>query len=706
MTGAKQPSSIFDEYNFTPDERNVVASFLATAFPTCEDGHWYSRAEDHGPILRSCGAMALSGYALERAVLGKLEIAIRAARKAYRIHPLPVYIFELAQLIEERQGLPSAAHTYLTFLDEQSAFNPTAIEQSALRMRDVAGAISDAQSRLRRAKNENKPGAPNPDLLFCPNPRCECEMEMTARLRRTPLHALACPKCETTLAIDIEAIDDLAEPENVGNQQDTPELGDGFEADELFGPLEAGDWQVGRRCDLCHKNCEVGDTIFIDGPFLTHESCAPAFKERLNEPLGDVPLPRSDAGITEKKSVREEIDELLAAWDESDAKGEGEGRSINSIARRLDGTCEFFYEDSETEEPLEQPDAALLSIMDDCERFNLVDMLAKTHWNQTEAAERFGVSLSTLQEKIKRLNVEMIERSSAADVGAPAEPEGPPLLSVGGGQRNAVGDGVADKPVQIAEGIGELLLIRGSTYYKAIFGNRQTVDLECLHTVQQQICIFYLYLVDRSLFIRFGAEARNTLMDGVRELVARSLECSNPTKQFDKEQFRSRYNQRAMEYAQFEELLSKHRKLDRTFFWVFGKALASFYSLYFPERLSAVAMCAADDFGVILNLLDSVFGQQSYEGRPLSILATKGDAPPSPARWQAATTAEPTLREAFLDSARPDAPAPPLWWIVPVGGMILGIALFAWSPFVGFVVAGLSGGLVLVGIMRAARNRV
>jgi DNA-binding NtrC family response regulator len=52
-------------------------------------------------------------------------------------------------------------------------------------------------------------------------------------------------------------------------------------------------------------------------------------------------------------------------------------------------------------------DASLFSIMEDCERHIIVDMLEKCNWNQTEAAERFRVPLSTLNQKIKRLNIEI-----------------------------------------------------------------------------------------------------------------------------------------------------------------------------------------------------------------------------------------------------------------------------------------------------------
>jgi DNA-binding NtrC family response regulator len=58
-----------------------------------------------------------------------------------------------------------------------------------------------------------------------------------------------------------------------------------------------------------------------------------------------------------------------------------------------------------------RPDASLFDIVEDCERRIIVDMLEKCSWNQTEAAERFRVPLSTLNQKIKRLNIEIKKKS-------------------------------------------------------------------------------------------------------------------------------------------------------------------------------------------------------------------------------------------------------------------------------------------------------
>ncbi len=57
-----------------------------------------------------------------------------------------------------------------------------------------------------------------------------------------------------------------------------------------------------------------------------------------------------------------------------------------------------------------RPDASLFDIVEECERRIILEMLEKCNWNQTEAAERFRVPLSTLNQKIKRLNIEIKKR--------------------------------------------------------------------------------------------------------------------------------------------------------------------------------------------------------------------------------------------------------------------------------------------------------
>ena len=54
--------------------------------------------------------------------------------------------------------------------------------------------------------------------------------------------------------------------------------------------------------------------------------------------------------------------------------------------------------------------ASLFEIMEDIERRIIIDKLERSNWNQTDAAEQFRIPLSTLNQKIKRLNIEIKKR--------------------------------------------------------------------------------------------------------------------------------------------------------------------------------------------------------------------------------------------------------------------------------------------------------
>jgi DNA-binding NtrC family response regulator len=64
------------------------------------------------------------------------------------------------------------------------------------------------------------------------------------------------------------------------------------------------------------------------------------------------------------------------------------------------------------------PAPSLFEILEEVERRIIVDMLERTNWNQTEAAERFQIPLSTLNQKIKRLGIETRRRANGAVRGA------------------------------------------------------------------------------------------------------------------------------------------------------------------------------------------------------------------------------------------------------------------------------------------------
>jgi len=63
----------------------------------------------------------------------------------------------------------------------------------------------------------------------------------------------------------------------------------------------------------------------------------------------------------------------------------------------------------------DQSQPSLFQIMDEIERRIIMDMLERTGWNQTEAAERFLIPLSTLNQKIKRLGIDVRRRGRGDD---------------------------------------------------------------------------------------------------------------------------------------------------------------------------------------------------------------------------------------------------------------------------------------------------
>ena len=57
------------------------------------------------------------------------------------------------------------------------------------------------------------------------------------------------------------------------------------------------------------------------------------------------------------------------------------------------------------------PNASLFDILEDIERRIIIEKLERCNWNQTDAAEQFHIPLSTLNQKIKRLNIEIRKRN-------------------------------------------------------------------------------------------------------------------------------------------------------------------------------------------------------------------------------------------------------------------------------------------------------
>ena len=60
----------------------------------------------------------------------------------------------------------------------------------------------------------------------------------------------------------------------------------------------------------------------------------------------------------------------------------------------------------------QRPEASLFDVMEDIERRIIADRLERCNWNlDADAAEYFRIPLSTLNQKIKRLNIEVRKRN-------------------------------------------------------------------------------------------------------------------------------------------------------------------------------------------------------------------------------------------------------------------------------------------------------
>jgi transcriptional regulator with GAF, ATPase, and Fis domain len=58
-------------------------------------------------------------------------------------------------------------------------------------------------------------------------------------------------------------------------------------------------------------------------------------------------------------------------------------------------------------------DASLFEIVNDFERRVIIERLEQSGWSQTEASESLRVPLSTLNQKIKRLDIKIRKKSDA-----------------------------------------------------------------------------------------------------------------------------------------------------------------------------------------------------------------------------------------------------------------------------------------------------
>jgi len=146
-----------DRYHLTTDEKQQVSAIF-DSFATPE-GRKIGR-EPHSPaIRRGLTAYGLWNYAEEKVLAADgnadslnretlLNRAIEAIKKAYQIHRLPIYLFDLGKYLEANGRLSSADQAYKAFLEDQAEYKPGEGDYVFLRSRDIPKAIVEAKDAL------------------------------------------------------------------------------------------------------------------------------------------------------------------------------------------------------------------------------------------------------------------------------------------------------------------------------------------------------------------------------------------------------------------------------------------------------------------------------------------------------------------------------------------------------------------------------
>ncbi len=79
-----------------------------------------------------------------------IQKAIAATSKAYSIHQLPIYLYDLAVYSENLGESKKALDMYDKFLSAFNQYEETSVDRILLVNRDVEGAVKHAQSKLGR----------------------------------------------------------------------------------------------------------------------------------------------------------------------------------------------------------------------------------------------------------------------------------------------------------------------------------------------------------------------------------------------------------------------------------------------------------------------------------------------------------------------------------------------------------------------------
>lgn len=157
LPGIKRESNGELSFTLTAEEEAEVQRFFSAMKTASEDeGELYIHPDAH----RAMTAWALIGYSqsevfrAENADPGVLSPdeciskALAAVTKAYSLHPLPIYMFDMGCIFEMCGEKSSAESAFSKFLELQRQFRPSDVDKIVLQQRDIEEAVRYARATL------------------------------------------------------------------------------------------------------------------------------------------------------------------------------------------------------------------------------------------------------------------------------------------------------------------------------------------------------------------------------------------------------------------------------------------------------------------------------------------------------------------------------------------------------------------------------
>ena len=146
-------------FTLTDEEEAEVNNFfrmLKDSSQESEQGTLYIHPDTH----KAMTAWALIGYAQRQVSLVELahkgvvdkdlclRKALAAASKAYSLHSLPIYMFDMGCIFEMLGDAASAQVAFRSFLESQRKFKASDVDNITLRQRDVEAAVMEAREKI------------------------------------------------------------------------------------------------------------------------------------------------------------------------------------------------------------------------------------------------------------------------------------------------------------------------------------------------------------------------------------------------------------------------------------------------------------------------------------------------------------------------------------------------------------------------------